>query len=288
MPHAHELMRDDFILVDVDDTVASLIGQIARHEDCVAVVLDGTTYKGMAEKRWLLASRIDPSGMKLKNLITHRSKSKTQFYVPKLAPDTDLKEIARLMATADVHALPVIVSENKKEKVVGVVHALDVVKELRSSYKGVKAEDIASMRVITIDQDDEVGKAMNVMNKQGIGHVVVVDSKGKLVGILTLTDILLDVQRFPRTNVRLSRAASHQKGKHTGFGIGEKQDMLKLPVHNILTHVPNCSTVAPEDPVASAIDEMVEKGIASIVLIRKDVPVGIITVKDILQDFGKA
>jgi predicted transcriptional regulator len=287
MVHAHELMRTDFILADVDDTVAALIGQMELHQQREAVVLDGTTYRGVVAKKWLQSSRIDPERMKIKNIIAHRSKSKTPFFVPKLAPETELKEIARLLATADVHALPVIVSEHKKEKVVGMVHAIDVLEAVRPLYTRVRANEIASMKIVTIQQDEALGKALNLMNKQGVGHIIVVNGMNKLVGILGLTDILIDVHAFPRSTLRVPKAASHQKGKHTGFGVGEKTDQLKLPVHNILTHVPNCCTVAPTDSVATVIDEMIESHVGSVVLTTKDVPVGIITSKDILEDYAK-
>ncbi len=288
MAHAHELMRTDYIITDIDETVASLIGQMNRHGQCYAVVFDGTTYKGIAAKKWLLSSRIDPATMKLKNLLTHRSKSKTPFFVPKLTPDTELKEMARLFATADVHALPVIITENKKEKVVGVVHSIDLIKELKTYYVRVRADELASMRLTTINQDEELGKAMNLMSKQGIGRIVVVDDANKLIGIISLMDIITDVHALPRSNVRISKAASHQQGKHTGFGTGEKTSILKLPVHNVLTHVPNCCTLTPENSVADVIDELAENDVSSIVLTKKDIPVGIITIKDILEDFSKA
>jgi len=288
MVHAHEIMRTDFILADISDTVSSLIGQMEKHGHREAIVFDGSTYKGLASKKWLLSSRINPVEMKLRNLMTHRSKSKTPFFVPKLSPDTELKEIARLLATADVHALPVVASVNKKEKVVGVVHALDVLGELKEEYRKIRVSDLASMKLVTVFEDDQVGMVLQIMHKQGIGHVVVVDSKDRLIGIVGLTDIITDVSIFPRSNMHISKAASHQKGKHTGFGTGEKTNILTLPVHNILTHVPNCCTIAPEASVAVAIGEMIENHVGSAVVMKKDTPVGIITVKDILQDYGKA
>ncbi len=287
MVHAHELLRTDYILADVNDTVASLIGQMERHDECYAVVFEGSTYKGIAAKKWLLDSRIDPEQMKIKNLITHRSKSKTPFFVPKLAPETELKEIARLMSTADVHALPVIVNEHGKEKVVGIVHAEQVITELRTYYVRVRADELATRKIVTVDQNEKLSAAIRLMVRQGIGRVIVVDSQNKLIGVLGLTDIITDVHIFPRSRLHLPKAASHQRGKHTGFGVGEKTDQMALPVHNILTHVPNCCTVMPEDSVASVIDYMVEQDVASVVLTKKDIPVGIITIKDILQDFSK-
>ncbi len=284
---ASDILRTDFILATVDDTVSSLIGQMERHDECYAVVFENNCYKGIVAKKWLLSSRIDPATMRIKNLLSHRSKSKTPFFVPKLSPDTELKEIARLMATADVHALPVIATEHKKEQVIGMVHSEDVIAELRTFYSRVRADELASMKLVTVQQDDELSKAMNLMSRQGISKVVVIDSQNRLVGILGLTDILIDVHAFPRSRMHIPKAASHQKGKRTGFGVGEKTNMLKLPVHNVLTHVPNCITAAPEESMANIIDLMVGNDVSSIVLVKKEIPVGIITIKDILEDFGK-
>jgi len=288
MVQAQDILRTDFILATVDDTVSSLIGQMERHDECYAVVFENNNYKGIVAKKWLLSSRIDPASMKIRNLLTHRSKSKTPFFVPKLSPDTELKEIARLMATADVHALPVIGIEHKKEHVIGMVHAEDVIAALRTFYVRVRADELGSMKLVTIQENEEIGKAINLMSKQNIGRVVVVDSQNKLIGIIGLTDIILDVSVFPRTRMHMSKAGSHQKGKRTGFGVGEKTNILTLPVHNILTHVPNCATAPPEESVAQIIDTMVEDDISSVVLVKKDIPVGIITIKDILEDFSKA
>ncbi len=285
---AADILRTDFIIATVEETVSSLIGQMERHDECYAVVFENGDYKGIVAKKWLLSSRIDPATMKIKNLITHRSKSKTQFFVPKLSPDTGLNEIARLMATADVHALPVIFTEHKKEKVMGIVHSKDVIANLRTFYSRVRADELASMNLVTVHQNEELSKAMNLMSRRGISKVVMVDSQNKLIGILGLTDILVDVSVFPRSRMRIPKAASHQKGKHTGFGVGEKTNLLKLPVHNVLTHVPNCITAAPEESMANIIDLMVSNDVSAIILVKKDIPVGIITIKDILEDFGKA
>ncbi|MEM4247286.1 MAG: CBS domain-containing protein, partial [Candidatus Woesearchaeota archaeon] len=253
-----------------------------------AVVFEKNDYKGIVAKKWLLSSRIDPATMRIKNLISHRSKSKTPFFVPKLSPDTELKEIARLMATADVHALPVIFTENKKEKVMGVVHSIDVIANLKTFYSRVRADELANMKLVTAHQDDELSKAMSLMSRQGISKIVVVDSQNRLTGILGLTDILIDVQLFPRSRMRIPKAASHQMGKHTGFGVGEKTNLLKMPVRNVLTHVPNCITAAPDESMANIIDLMKENDVSSVVLVKKDIPVGIITIKDILEDFSRA
>lgn len=288
MVNAQDLMKTDFIITGLEDSVSSVIGLMERHEECYAIVMDKTNYLGVASKKWLLSSKIDTANMRVRNLVKQRSKNKTQFFVPKLSPNTELREMARLMTTADMHALPVIIKEGGKEKVIGMVHALDILAALRMYYSRVRADEIGSMKLITVHEDDALSKAINLMTRQGIGHVVVVDAKNKLIGVIGLTDVLTDVHAFPRQKMHIPRAASHQDGKHTGFGIGEKTACLKLPVRNIITNLQNCVTAMPEESMAHIIDLMVNNEVSSVILVKKDIPVGIIAIKDILEDFGKA
>lgn len=285
MVNAKSLLTHDFIVADVKDTVASLIGKMDRKKQSYAVVFDGKKYRGMASKKWLLSSRIDPSKMKIKNLISHRAKAKTQFFVPKLSPKTELDEICRLLCNADARALPVIVKQNAKENVIGVVRAVEVLKALRPHYKGVKAKELASTDLITANQKERVDAIIHKMSWEGIDRVIVINDAGKLIGIVTLVDLITDFHVFPRKSLRVPQAASHSEWRVRGFDVGEKHKLLKQPVHNIITHVPNCCTATPNTPVTSVIDDMLKHDVTSVVVVSREKPVGIITVKDILWDF---
>ena len=112
---AKDLMTTNFVSLDIKNTVSEYIGKISSIKKSFALVFDGKKYLGVVSKSWLLSSRIDPSKMKLSNIIKHRSKKKTSFSVPKLSLNHEFKEICRLMVTSDVKVLPVF----DKEKVVG-------------------------------------------------------------------------------------------------------------------------------------------------------------------------
>ena len=75
---AKDLVKEHEVVVDVNDTVAQLLGKFNQTEDS-ALVFDGKKYLGLVEKRLLVANRIDLNKMKVKNVIKKRSKSKTQF-----------------------------------------------------------------------------------------------------------------------------------------------------------------------------------------------------------------
>src|SRR5574341_434691 len=130
MVTAQDLMRKDYVSVDVKDTVSELLGALKKAKEHCALVFDGKKYLGTVAKRFLLSSRIDPSTMKVGNITKKRSKSKTEFFVPELDPDTDIKEICKLMSGSDSHVLPVL----EKGKVIGIVQASDVVHEISREY----------------------------------------------------------------------------------------------------------------------------------------------------------
>ena len=114
---AKDVMSTEFVKVDVDETISRLLGRMKKERDTVALVFDKDVFKGVLSKKWLLSSRIDTSTMKVNNILKHRTRAKSSFFVPQIAQSTVLKEVCRLLATADVRALPVV----EKKKVIGIV-----------------------------------------------------------------------------------------------------------------------------------------------------------------------
>lgn len=283
MVYAKDIMRTDFISVSPETTVAELVGKMKSKKQAFALVFDNGNYLGLVSKKWLLTSRIDPDVMKIKNIIKHSSKAKTPFHVPILSPDTELREMCRLMATADVHCLPVI----EKKKVIGVVRARELIAALKNNYARIPAIELASTKLLVFDQNDEIGKVINLMNKRNVERAPVTNGAGKLVGIVTLVDI---IERYfqPRCKgQRIPKAASHGKMKITGFGTGEKTELSKCPVHNIITHVPLCFTAPPTAMLSEIIEIMLKNEVCSVILTQNEKPVGIVTEKDILLDFAR-
>jgi len=282
MVTAKDLLSKDYASVDVNDTMAQLIGILKKEEAHAALVFDGDKYLGVVGKRFLLTSRIDPGNMKVANIVKHRSKSKSAFFVPELSEDTDLKEICRLMANADTHLLPVL----KNKKVIGVVHAKDVALAIAGEYRGIACDRLGTMGAITAKLKDEVGKALQRLKERGIDHLPVVDENGELAGVLATSD-LFESPGWVGTGQHISRAASHQKGKRTGYGSsGQLTRMINLPVENSMSRGNMCCT-EPSNTIPNAVQLMAENEVCDIILCKKNKPVGILTLKDIFLDYAK-
>lgn len=283
MATAKDLMSRDYLAVDTTETVSKLIGKMKEKHITFALVFQGRKYRGMIDKRFLLTSRIDTSRMKINNILKKRSKSKTPFFVPKLNLDTSLDEICRLMATSNARALPVL----EKEIVLGVVTTSRVLAELKKLYKGIKAEELVRRKLITAQEQEQIGKVIEKMHLLDADKIPVVDKLDNLVGIVTVNDIMKYFHRWPPEAQKTGSRGIIGRVKKGDVDTGEKQDVLKMPIRNLMIPANICCTAGMKTPVPMIIDMMLEEHVSSVILEEKLKPVGIITAKDILEDYTR-
>lgn len=282
MTTAQDLMRTDYVSIDINDTISQMLGKLNKAKQHSAVVFDGKKYLGVIARRYLLTSRIDPKKMKVANILKKRSKSKTPFYVPILKPETDIKEICRLMAAADTHMLPIL----QKDKLLGIVSSHDVVQEIAKAYKGLKCDELSNAELITAKENDPIGKVIGVFSYKDIDHLPIVDDQNKLTGMVAVSDLLENPQFWGTSSQKIPRAASHQEGKKTGYQHGQFTSMINLPIKNCMSRKSICCT-SPDTKIPEAIKIMEENNVCNIILVKYDKPVGILTIKDILVDYAK-
>jgi acetoin utilization protein AcuB len=124
-----------------------------------------------------------------------------------VGPDDMIDRVFFLIHYEKIRHLPVV----EKDKIVGIVTDRDLYKALgpKSNSNGIESvKDGASQRVIpklvrhimhrkvvTVEPDDEAGKAAFLMADLKIGALPVV-RKGKLAGIVTATDILMQFAEY--------------------------------------------------------------------------------------------
>ena len=94
-----------------------------------------------------------------------------------------LKEASKVMSEKDIGCLVVM----RKDKLIGIVTERDIIKNV--GRIGCKVSSIMSGGVVTIDQAENLDDAAAIMTEKKIKKLPVVH-KGKLVGIVTATDIL--------------------------------------------------------------------------------------------------
>ncbi len=125
-----------------------------------------------------------------------------------ISPDSTLKECAEALNKYNINGLVVV----EKEKVVGVITRSDIFKAILPRYPDIieeeryvsdleyveeranklfemEVKDIMGAPPITVNSDMPIVKAGSTMILRRVKQVPVVD-KGKLVGVITLTDII--------------------------------------------------------------------------------------------------
>jgi len=284
---AKDLLSTKYAKIDVKDTISKMLGK-TKEATYYAVVFDGEKYVGVIGKRFLITARINPEQMKVNNILKRRHKAKTPLFVPELSLDTELPEICRLFATADVHVLPVIEKRGKAKRVLGVVDAHEAAGALGKFYARVPASEVATMPAVVVHPNIELGYVIKIMGLKHIDRLPVVDENNKIAGILSLADILGSHHlRIRGKGQRTPRAAGHNEWAEPGYESGEKIDSLRAPINSIMTRFPMVSCIKPETPIPEAIKQMEKDDVASVVLLEDDEPAGILTLRDIFTHFTK-
>lgn len=106
-------------------------------------------------------------------------------------PGTSAARAAQVMKVLDVGPIPVVENAETK-KLVGLVTdrdlAMKVVAEERHPVT-VKIEEVMTRDVVTCSADDELDKAMQLMAKNQLRRIPVIDNEGAIIGIIAQADI---------------------------------------------------------------------------------------------------
>ena len=109
-----------------------------------------------------------------------------------VSPNDTLAAARNMMIRHGIRRLVVI---DEQEKPIGILTASDILSALMGRYQSVPLDsilvgDVMSRDVITIEPTKSIKTAAKLMIKHNIGGLPVVDPTGKLIGIITKTDML--------------------------------------------------------------------------------------------------
>lgn len=143
-----------------------------------------------------------------------------------------------------------------------------------------KARDIMTKNVITVDPDMEIIKAARLLLEHHFNGLPVVGKDGSLVGIICQSDLIAQQKRIPLPSffflldsaIPLRSAKNIEKELHKMAAIKVAEAMTPDPV-----------TVGPETVLADIATTMVKKNIHVLPVIDHGKLVGIIGKEDILR-----
>ncbi len=128
-----------------------------------------------------------------------------------------------------------------------------------------KVRDVMQSEVVTLERNDELSLADDVMRLGRIRHMPILDEEGALAGVLSQRDLFRGA---------LARTLGY--GEHAQRKL---QNMLR--VKDVMTTEP--VTVDPDTPLADAARLMIERKIGCLLVVKGTTLVGILTEGDFVS-----
>lgn len=107
-----------------------------------------------------------------------------------VSPDITVAEAARTLATNRIGAL---IALEEGGAIAGILSERDIVRGVALQGEGclrAPVRDLMTAAVLTCHEDDSVESLMQTMTSKRIRHLPVVDGDGRLVGIVTIGDVV--------------------------------------------------------------------------------------------------
>lgn len=97
-----------------------------------------------------------------------------------------IKEAANVLSSNKIEGAPII----EDQKVTGILTLNDIIKAIAEGNENLEVNEIMSKHIITVEEDLMISDAIEIMNKNKIGRLIVVNNDKVPVGIVTKTDLL--------------------------------------------------------------------------------------------------
>ena len=110
-----------------------------------------------------------------------------------VTPETTVSEAAQHMKNDDIGSLPIL----DGEQLAGMVTDRDIVIRAIAEGKdprGMPVREVASRELVTVNADEELSSALQLMASQQVRRLPVVDDDGRLVGILAQADVAVEAK----------------------------------------------------------------------------------------------
>lgn len=153
----------------------------------------------------------------------------------------------------------------------------------RMSLAADSAGDLMSTNPISLDRDATVHEAIGLMTDRGFDAAPVIDEKGRPLGVVTVSDILVHNREYARYLKTGDMTVRTDASSHTrmppDFGI---EVIDRTRVREIMT--PAVFTVMPETPAPEVVRKMLEMKVHHLFVADRDgTLVGVISTSDILR-----
>ncbi|MGC9148437.1 MAG: CBS domain-containing protein [Sulfolobales archaeon] len=187
--------------------------------------------------------------------------------LPIIDPEAPLTYIIDLVINLGLECLPVA----KEDILIGVISEESIIDNARVYVPlELRAEDIATKNVETIDLEAPLEEAIGLMLQRGFRRVPVKDQSDRIVGLLTILDIVAEIAEIFRSEKVLKSLDIFVKS------LSQQREIMKKP-----------TILSPDTSAREVIDHIVKSGVGCVLIGSEDTLSGIITERDIIRVIKK-
>jgi len=252
-----DIATSEYVEVDVDERLGKVRSIFERKNPKGIIVTEDGEYAGVVTQKQLVQSHVED-----KTKVGGMSQN-----APKTERTDDVRETARVLVESGIKVAPVF----EAGELWGVITDDDILEAVLDNLDALTVQQIYTESIISIDQDAQVGQAINKLRENGISRLPVIDEEGRLSGMVTRHDIVDVVVRDMDKSTRGERA-------------GDVDRILDLPIYDIMNSPVETTTVSTS--VEDAVRTMLEKDYAGLVVTPDEddsLVAGIITKTDVLR-----
>lgn len=253
-----DIATREYAQVAHDERLAKVRSIFDREHPKGVIVTDhDDAFAGVITERQLLQSHVADD----------TKAEKMMRNAPQIDRTENVRTVARMLVEGGVKLAPVF----EADRLWGVVTEDAILEAVLENLDVLTVEDIATDEVVTIHEDEEIGRAINALRENGVSRLPVVNDSGRLVGMLTTHDIAdFVVQRKDRAT--------------RGDRAGDIDRMLDLPIADLMNSP--VQTVTQGATVREAVETMLESDYAGLAVTpaeNDDLIAGILTKTDVLR-----
>jgi predicted transcriptional regulator len=247
---------------DSNKNISAVLPELKSSHDAAFVFGEKDKFLGVISTYYLFKARSASSKTKLKSLVK---------MPPKLDNEMSLSETARRMIESKVYFLPVM--EGKEFLGIATINRLF---EFVSKNKLINRQGriiFSSRSLVVIEQNESISHGLEMMKKEKIAKLPVINHKGVLVGVISQYDLKEVVE-----DETSAGKGDKKKGKKTEHNIPIRQYMKR-----------NLVTVNRLPSFYQAAEMMMQRKVGSLIVVDKNnKPISIVTKRDLLKTIVEA
>jgi CBS domain-containing protein len=276
--HASEIMSAPVYVIEPSENVARARNLMFRHRISRLLVVSNDMLTGIITKKDIAYRLRQSEPSWRRRPIDQIPVSVLMVADPiTIAPDTTIRDVARLMVNEGISSLPVV----EDGTLIGIVTKSDL---MRSALVGRIHGAVGDLMedATTVSRYHSLDHVVNLISERN-DKVVVVNNDGSLAGIITESNLAFfeypagDVLDKDVTMLRREEPAGRKVYRHVRDVTFIAEDVMSSPVETIRT----------DNLVGEAVAWMRERAINSLVVINNNELKGILKRDDIIQEVAR-